>query len=183
MICNKCHLEKECKIPCAAVGKLQEVYEDLRTEEKRGIIQDLRTELGIKDAETAEDIQELAEKIINKISELSFINEFDIKVGYVRSYERKTKDGQVIYGDCRKVNKVYGAYLPYDFVITLYEPNIGHLTDNQIKILIWHELRHIDIGERGFTLRPHDIEDFYSIIDKHGTRWSEFNTEVADILE
>lgn len=183
MICDECYLKKECKVPCSAVGKLQEIYGDLRTEEKRTIIQGLRTELGIKDAETAEDIQTIAEKIITKIGELNFINELDIKIGYVRSYERKTKDGQVIYGDCRKVSKVYGAYLPYDFVITLYELNIGHLTDNQIKILIWHELKHIDIGDRGFTLRPHDIEDFYSIIDQYGTRWSEFDTEVADILE
>jgi DNA-binding Lrp family transcriptional regulator len=181
-ICTKCSLIKSCEGNCPALDRLFEVYEEMRTEVKTDIIKELRPQLDIKDAETAEDIRELAEQIIKRIPELSIITDFNIKVGYVRSFERKIKDGQVVFGECRKVSKTYGAYLPYDFIITLYEPNIALLTDNQIKILLWHELKHIGIGDRGFMVNPHEIEDFLSITDAHGTRWNHYGQEVIDIL-
>lgn len=180
-ICDSCK-NKNCEAPCNAYNELHNIYSKLRNEERSETIKRLRTLLEIRDAEVADDLAELGNKIIARIPELHFINDLDIKVGYVRSFERKTKDGKVIMGDCRKVNKIYGAYIPYDFIITFYEPNIVLLSDNQLKILMWHELKHIDVGDKGFTIRPHDIEDFYSIIDEHGTRWNEFNKEVIDIL-
>ena len=179
-ICKNCN--RGCAAPCAAIDELMAIYELANTKEKRQRIHGLRKLLGIVDAEPAPDIKKLARKIIKKMPELRHISDFNIKVGYVRSFERKTKEGKALYGDCRKVNKIYGAYIPYDFIITIYEPNIGHLSAEQFKILLWHELKHIGVGDRGFIVEPHDVEDFYTIVDSYGTRWGEFGARVADIL-
>jgi hypothetical protein len=115
--------------------------------------------------------------------ELSIIPEYDIKVGYVRSYQRKTDKGKTVNADCRKVSKVYGAYLPYDFIITFYEPNIYYMTENQQKILMLHELKHIGLGERGLCIENHDVEDFGDILTRFGIDWNWMDKEVPDILE
>lgn len=180
-ICIECG--QNCEIPCAALYELENIYKETRTKEKRQLIYRLRKQLDIVDAEPASDLRDMARKIIKKLPELHHILDFRVKIGYVRSYERKTRDGKASYADCRKVNKVYSAYLPFDFVITFYEPNIGHLSDNQLKILMWHELKHIGISDRGFIVEPHEIEDFFTITDAHSTRWDNFGTEVIDILE
>ena len=74
------------------------------------------------------------------------------------------------------------AFLPFDFIITFYEPNIYYMTENQKKILMLHELKHIDVGERGLTIRPHDIEDFKSIIKTYGLEWNDMDQDLPDIL-
>lgn len=179
-VCQKCG--RDCESPCQAIDEMRKIYDETRTRERRQLIGRLRSLLGIVDAEPDNDLKALGQALIKKLPELCHISDFSIKVGYVRSYERKTKDGKPVYADCRKVNVVYGAYLPFDFIITFYEPNIGHLTENQLKILMWHELKHIGIGDRGFIVEPHDIEDFFAITDAHSTRWDDYGQEVIDIL-
>jgi hypothetical protein len=134
------------------------------------------------DAEVAEDLQAMGEQVISKMPELDIIPGFDIKIGYVRSYEKKADKGKTVCADCRKVNKVYGAYLPYDFIITFYEPNIYYMTENQKKILMLHELKHIGIGERGLKIEYHDVEDFGDILTRFGIDWNWLDKEVPDIL-
>ena len=130
----------------------------------------------------ADDLREIGEKVINAMPELHIIKDFDIKVGYVRSYEAKQGKGKQINADCRKVTGTYTAYLPFDFIITFYEPNIYHMTDNQKKILMLHELRHIGIGEKGLKIEHHDVEDFRDILYRFGIEWNGFNQDVPDIL-
>lgn len=181
-LCERCGRECDEDSQCLAIKMLYKLYTEERTAEKREILKELREILELVDYEPAEDIKDLAEKLITSKSELSFINEFNIKVGYVRAYESKTKSGRVTYAECRKINGSYLAYLPFDFVITIYEPNTAWLTDNQIKVVVYHELRHITITERGLAVKPHDIEDFESILRQHGLNWSEPGNEVIDIL-
>jgi len=123
----------------------------------------------------------LAESIINKFPELSFINAYGIKVGYVLSYEAK-KGEKIVYADCRKLNVVYQAYLPFDFIVTFYHFNTEILSENQKKILMLHELRHIQLTERGPSVRPHDIEDFKDILERYGNDWNSYGQQVPDIL-
>ena len=129
--------------------------------------------LNTTDAEIAYDLKELAESVIDEHPELEFIKDMEIEIGYVRSYERKIKNGCIVYADTEKTKKKYLAYLPFDFVITFYEPNVTRFNDEQKRILMWHELKHIGIGDKGFKVLPHDIEDFISIIDKHGLHWAD----------
>lgn len=47
---------------------------------------------------------------------------------------------------------------------------------------MYHELRHIGIGEKGLKIVPHDIEDFKDILKEYGLDWGEPGQEVPDIL-
>lgn len=178
MICQRCI--NECDEPCPALRQLFSLYKVKRTEEKKELLKTIRRDLEIKDYETADDLEELSRKVLAKMTELQYINEFGIKVGFVRSYESKPGN-KVVYADCRKVTNVYTAYLPYDFLITFY-PEAEMLTENQKKIVMLHELKHIEIGEKGLTIRPHDIEDFKDILERYGINWNELNRDVPDML-
>ena len=180
LICKRCG--RECDLPCAALNTLTNLYIDLKTRSKIEILKDLRKELSLVDFEVADDLRELADKIVNAMSELHIIKDFEVKIGYVRSYEAKKDKGKQVNADCRKVNGTYTAYLPFDFIVTFYEPNIFHMSENQKKILMLHELRHIGMGERGFRIENHDIEDFRDILERFGIEWNGFDQEVPDIL-
>ncbi|GAB6170926.1 hypothetical protein JCM15765_04040 [Paradesulfitobacterium aromaticivorans] len=183
LICARCG--KDCDAtddPCEALKAITKLYTDLRTEEKTQLIRVLRKYLNLIDCEVAEDLKELGERVINRMPELFVIRDYDVKIGYVRSYEAKRDKGKIVSADCRKVRGTFTAYLPFDFVVTFYEPNVYHLTENQRKILMLHELRHIGIGERGLRIENHDVEDFRDILERFGIDWNGFDQEVADIL-
>jgi hypothetical protein len=137
--------------------------------------------MGIRDAEPSRKLRQLAERIIAKFPEFVIIREWNIKIGYVVSQERKAGE-KITYADCRRVQEVFKAYLPFDFIITFYERNTGMLNENQQKILMLHELRHITMGEKGLKIRPHDIEDFKDILDVFGLDWNTPGKELPDIL-
>lgn len=186
-ICMNCYNLSACReqrIYCEALNKLYEVYDDSKKEVARELITELRPLLSMEDAEECSEYKELADKVIQAIPELQFIHEMDIKVGYVKSFEPKQKNGKLIMGQCEKLKDIYQAFIPFDFIITFYEPNIEELNDNQIKALMWHELCHIGLNERTlkttYTVNPHDIEDFYSITDRLGTKWA--REDIGDIL-
>jgi hypothetical protein len=179
-MCLKCG--RECDYPCEAMQILCKIYEEARTSEKVVLIKELRKELDIIDYEVADDLKELGEKVITAMPELGIIRDFNIKVGYVRSYERKIEKGKIVYADCRKVKGTYTAYLPFDFIITFYEPNVALMTENQKKILMLHELKHIGVGEKGLKLEDHDSEDFKDILHRYGIDWNDLNQDVPDIL-
>lgn len=180
LVCVRCG--RECDLPCTALETLNQLYADLRTEEKTQLIRELRKDLSLIDYEVAEDLRDLGERVVNKMPELHIIKDYDIRVAYVRSYEAKRDKGKTVYADCRKVRGTFTAYLPFDFIVTFYEPNVYIMTENQKKILMLHELRHISIGERGLRIENHDVEDFRDILIRFGIDWNDFNQEVADIL-
>lgn len=179
-ICDICYI-KGCEVPCAAYKELYSIWREQNNKDKTQRIRNLKRRLGIAEAETSNELRLLANRIIKHFPELYFIKEYDIKIGYVKSYEKKQGE-KVTYADCRKVPEVYKAYLPYDFIITFYERNTGFLNENQLKVLMYHELRHIGIGEKGLKLVPHDIEDFSDILTKYGLDWNSHGKELPDIL-
>lgn len=99
-----------------------------------------------------------------------------ISVGFVSSTKEK-KYGRIknVLAECKKVTDLEQLYCPHDFLIIIYELNCEGLSDEQMKILLWHELEHIGIDpETGeFYVRPHDVEEFDKIIDAHGLHWQE----------
>lgn len=120
----------------------------------------------------------LAKKLIKELPEFEYIRDADVKIAFLSSDVEKTKDGKVVFGDCTKVNKSrYDWCCPYDFMITIYEPNVFDFDWNMISILLQHELRHVGIhndgNEPSFYIVPHDIEDFRGIIEKYGYDWAE----------
>lgn len=121
--------------------------------------------------------REMAEEVIKEYEELQWLITSSVRIDYVSSTKDKKTKGKLVLGECKLVKDVYKLYIPYDFLIIIYEPNIEGLTQEQIKILLYHELLHIDVtdteGDPQYNVAPHDIEDFRAVIDKYGLDWAE----------
>lgn len=183
--CEECCWKPDCKehkTNCNAIGALYKICAEQDHETKTILIREYAKELGVIEYEVSAELQALGEKVISGMPELSYIRDYDIKIGYVMSYYPKRQEGKIRCGECKKINGIYTAFLPFDFVITFYYPNIYYMTDNQKKVLMLHELKHIGIGPKGLRIEPHDIEDFDSILNRYGLRWNGFGNDVTDIL-
>jgi hypothetical protein len=96
---------------------------------------------------------------------------------YLSSEHKKVASGKKVLGQCEKVADKYKWGIPCDFTITVFEPNAEGMTEEQLRMLIFHELLHVGIeynadGTETYSVRPHDLEDFKLIIDRFGTDWS-----------
>lgn len=102
-----------------------------------------------------------------------------ISVGFISSDKQK-KHGRIklVLGECKKIDELHKLFCPYDFLIIIYDRNCEGLTDEQMQILIWHELNHIGIDpETGdFFVKPHDVEEFDDIIREYGLHWQDGDT-------
>ena len=142
-LCNKCSNIDNCKTEryyCPAVNELFRLYNTGKKVMAAEFIAQHRSMLQQEDAEISPAYEELAERVIDAIPELQFIKELEIKVGYVLSYEPKTNKGYPVYADCQKVKAVHQCFIPYDFLITVYEPHVQEFTRQQLQVLMWHEL-------------------------------------------
>jgi len=180
-MCEQCSHNDMCEGRCPALNKLLEIYKQTGTTDRHQLIKKLMRELSIRDAEPNKNMRKLADQIICKFPELAIIPEYSIRIGYVLSQENPPGT-KIKYADCEKVKVKYQAWLPYDFIITFYEPNTELLSENQKKILMLHELKHIGIGEKGLKLEEHDREDFADILKRYGIDWNCLDEEVQDIL-
>jgi hypothetical protein len=177
-VCEGCINRKLCEEYCGAYYELKSIWEEQNAKDKTVLIRGLARRLGLKNAERSDEMRRLAGKILKRF----FMPAASARVGYVVSHENKSGE-KIVYGDCRKIKEVYKAYLPYDFIITFYDCHTNMLNENQMKVLMLHELGHIEYGTRGWKLRPHDVEDFKQILRKYGLDWSTLdNRDVPDIL-
>ncbi|MDU4960183.1 MAG: putative metallopeptidase [Sporomusaceae bacterium] len=184
-ICEQCLRKAICKkekTACAALEALYKIGQEQDRETKAVMIREYTRQIGVFDCEVSPELQKLGEAVIAGMPELAYISTYDIRVGFVLSYESKKSSSKIVAADCRKVTGPYQAYLPFDFIVTFYEPNMAYMTDNQKKVLMLHELKHIGIGPKGLRLEPHDIEEFETIITRYGLRWNAFGNDVLDIL-
>lgn len=124
-----------------------------------------------------EEYSVIAADLIKNEPLLNDIKESEVTILYLSSdYEKKSK-GKVVCGECEKIPDKYKWSIPADFTITIYEPNVVTFTDEQMRILIFHELLHVGIkftddGQESYFIRPHDIEDFRTIIERYGLDWN-----------
>lgn len=135
--------------------------------------------------EKAPEIRFLANAVIKALPELSYIHDAGIRIGYLKCLDVQKDSGKLIFGKCVKVPDMYLPLVPYDFLIIINEPNTVGFTPNQMKVLIWHELKHVgvdyDSDELKYIVNPHDYEDFRSIIERVGLDWSQEGADIADI--
>ena len=121
--------------------------------------------------------ESLAQKLIDTEPELAYIRNSKARIIYLASNQAKKSGNKVTHGECEKIPAKYRWAIPADFTITLFSPNNEHMSEGQLKILLFHELLHIGIetdptGGENYSIVPHDLEDFKTIIDKYGTEWS-----------
>lgn len=124
-----------------------------------------------------EKYSEIGMDLIKTEEALQDIANSQATIIYLSSEHKKTSNGKIIQGECEKVSEKYKWGIPCDFTITLFEPNIEGMTDDQLRILIFHELLHVGVifnsdGTETYNIIPHDLEDFKLIIDRYGTDWS-----------
>ena len=113
----------------------------------------------------------LAKELIDTEEKLAYLKGADITIVYLESTLRKKSKGRCTLGQCEKVQEKNKWGIPADFTVTIFAPNVIGLSEDQIKILLIHELMHI--GEDLISVRPHDLEDFKYIIDRFGVNWAE----------
>jgi len=116
-------------------------------------------------------LRELAEKVVEENGNLTSLKEILPGIVFMYNTETKRSGKKVVYADTEKVKDKYRALIPYYFIITFYEPNTADLDEECMKVLMYHELRHVGWDGENCTIIPHDIEDFKDIIDKYGTSW------------
>lgn len=126
--------------------------------------------------EQNEDYARIGAELIQAEKSLNWIRETEVSIGFMSSNKAKVSNGKTVFGQCERVPDRYKAFIPYDFLITVYEPNVIDFTSQQIRILLHHELLHCGVNmnaEPTYKVVPHDVEEFNEIIDRYGLDWSE----------
>jgi len=133
--------------------------------------------------EISPELQSLADKVITRMPDLGFIDEWVGRenIAYVLSYEPKVvrAGNKTVYADCCKVKPPFRAFMDYQYVITVYEPHVAYMSEAQMALLMWHELKHVPICGK---FVPHDVEDFSAIVEGYGIHWSEPDADIPNIL-
>ena len=124
-----------------------------------------------------EQYAQIAQDLIDTEDVLADIANSHATIVYLSSdHAPKTKD-TVKQAVCEKVADKNNWAIPADFTITVYEPNIVGFSEEQLKILLFHELLHVGIefkedNSETYYCKEHDYQDFKIIIDRFGTDWS-----------
>jgi len=130
--------------------------------------------MAVAEWESAPDLLELAEKVIDKRDEVRHVDTEDVL--FLREYELKPKALAMTFS---LVRHPIGFFTPKRFAIVFYMQNCDCMTDRQLALLMLHELMHIPaIGDK---LVQHNVKDFFEVL-RVDLKWSWPGQEVPDIL-
>lgn len=127
--------------------------------------------------EISEEYAEIGARVIEEEDSLMDLRNSQATIVYLTSEKQKNAKGKVVCAECEKVPDKYKWSIPADFTITVFLPNVEGFSEEQKRILMFHELKHVGIvfnvdGSETYSTVPHDYEDFKEIIDRYGTDWS-----------
>lgn len=124
--------------------------------------------------EQSEYYAELAQELIDTEPLLQPLQEVEFTIIYLVSKHKKKSGGMTIHGETEKVQDKNKWAIPGDCTITIYEENNVGMTEEQLRILMFHELLHIEVSEdyKSFKIRQHNVQDFREIIDRFGMDWA-----------
>jgi len=125
----------------------------------------------------AEEVAEVARDLIDgDHTHLS-----TVRVEYVFASEPLKEKGKIVWGRAKKVGglnawlaagtRKHDASQPEEFfVIEICKRTWDQLDDKSRKALVDHELTHceVDLDTSKLSIRPHDLEEFNSIVRKYG---------------
>lgn len=126
----------------------------------------------------SEKYAKIGNYLIENVAELAHLQGESIV--YLSSTAEKKARRKRVYGECEKVQEKNKWAIPCDFTITLFEPNLVNLSDEQIAVVIWHELLHVGVDGDAKYIRLHDLNDFKSIIERFGVNWSDKGKQIID---
>ena len=130
----------------------------------------------------SEEFADIGASVISSEESLQDIRNSQATIVYLTSETAKMANGKKVHAQCEKVPDKYKWSIPADFTITVFLPNIVGYTEEQKRILMFHELKHVGIlfnadGSESYSVIPHDYEDFKEIIDRYGTDWSKADAD------
>ena len=142
----------------------------------------------MKQTQIRPEYAQIAEYVIDTYPELEDLKEHPCMIAYLGSKKEKKSSGRITHADCTKVSDRYKWCCDYDFFITVYEKNCAGMTDEQMEILMLHELMHIgvDVDDEEnvhYFIRPHDIEDFSVILSRYGLDWASTEPKQMSITD
>lgn len=130
----------------------------------------------------SEKYEKIGMEIIEKSENVDFsllnasIEKGKISLIFLESDKDKKSHGMAVCADCEKVADNKRWAIDADFVITVYAPNVTNFSEDQLKVLILHELMHIGLeftskGELKKYIVPHSVQDFRYILQTYGIDW------------
>lgn len=123
----------------------------------------------------SDEYTQIGQALIDEEPELSYIRESEAVILFLTSTHKKMNAGRMVYAQCEKVPDKYRWGIPCDFTITVFDGAVDKFTEEQKRILMFHELLHVGIRsddtDESYYVRPHDLEDFKLIIDRYGVDW------------
>ncbi|MBQ2680467.1 MAG: hypothetical protein IJF97_00870, partial [Eggerthellaceae bacterium] len=123
----------------------------------------------------SDEIARIAGELIDSSPELRHVKRSKARIAYLASDREKTSRRRTVFAECERVPAKYRWAVPYDFTITVYEPNVERFTDEQMRVLVLHELMHVGVDVDGneelYYVVPHDVEEFRGIIERYGMDW------------
>jgi hypothetical protein len=136
----------------------------------------------------AEEVEKIAKKLIPKYhSHLA-----TCKIAYLYKNKTMKSKGVEVAATAEKISKKHHVLSGYHFLITTAYPTWKELSDKQKLAVVDHELEHCFVeddektGEPKYSILPHDVEEFGSIIKRHGlytTNLVRIGRVVEDALE
>jgi Putative phage metallopeptidase len=115
-------------------------------------------------AEASQSVVDYAQEIIRKYHPMLE----QAKIGFLFRIEAQITNGKRIIGKAQKVTPRLKPFMDFDFVIWVAQDEWERAPEARRRALIDHELCHCILGNNGWTIRPHDFEEFNEIIDRHG---------------
>ena len=122
--------------------------------------------------EISDELKALAAQVIEENKNLSALSDPDCRIVYMYSDNEKTRSGKAVFADTEKLSDKVKAVAGCDFIVTFYRPNCQGMNTDKMKLLMYHELKHVGFepGGKCFII-PHDVEDFEDIIEQNGMKW------------
>jgi hypothetical protein len=126
----------------------------------------------------APNIRQIASDIILDVAEYSPL--LNVEIRYVWRDEHTTSKGAPVFGKARKISglnaHLAGAREPASglFVVEIAADLWPKLEADQRRALVDHELAHLHVdyddetGEPMLSVRGHDVEEFNSVVRRHG---------------
>jgi len=96
----------------------------------------------------------------------------DANIGYVFRDQMKSR-GREIWAKIRKASPIEKMLKGWHLVMIISEPVWEAKDKSMRKYILDHELCHVGVewntkGERVFRMKPHDIEEFVKVVERHG---------------
>lgn len=126
--------------------------------------------------QAAQDLEEIARKLIAKFESVSHIELGEVL--FLRELELKPPSKLAA---CYIFNDDPITYLTdKKYCIVVYDQNTDCMSPTQTAWLILHELKHIPA--LGKAAKPHNVEDFRSVLTAAGIGWADQGAEVPDLF-